>query len=96
MKELFRTAFKQIIQIYTPDHAAILIIGFGLLIRIPPILYTSDDWRPSDIASIAHFFGLVVSIFFIPRFTGGCGNHYNEVKCNNMLLKSLQQGVSQQ
>jgi hypothetical protein len=56
MKELLRTKSKLINQVNTLDPAAILIIGLGLLIRIPRIFYSSEIWRPEDTASIAHFF----------------------------------------
>ena len=81
MKELYRVAIKKINQINTPDRVAILIIGFGLLIRIPLILYSSGDWRPADTASIAHFF-LVngFKILYPQIYWGGNGPGYVEAE----------------
>jgi hypothetical protein len=56
MKELFRAKSKLINQINSPDRAEILIIGLGILMRVPQIFYSSEIWKPEDTASIAHFF----------------------------------------
>jgi 4-amino-4-deoxy-L-arabinose transferase-like glycosyltransferase len=81
MKEIFRTAYKQINQIYTPDRAAILIISLGLLIRIPLILFSSEVWRSADTASIAHFFGVNGFKILYPQiYWGGNGPGYVEAE----------------
>jgi len=81
MKNIFRVIGQRINQIYTADRAAILIIGLGLLIRIPLILYSSEDWRPADTASIAHFF-LVngFKILYPQIYWGGNGPGYVEAE----------------
>ena len=81
MKELFRAICKQINQNYTPDRAAILIIGLGCLIRIPPILSPFLMWRPEDTASIAHFFRVNGFQILYPQiFWGGNGPGYVEAE----------------
>jgi hypothetical protein len=81
MKELVRTTSKQIHQLYTPDRAAILIIGLGCLIRIPTILYPFLMWRTDDTASIAHFFRVNGFKILYPQiFWGGNGPGYVEAE----------------
>jgi hypothetical protein len=66
-------------QIDTTDWIPILIIVSGLLIRIPLITHSTDLWRESDTASIAHFFSINGFKILYPQiFWGGNGPGYVE------------------
>lgn len=63
------------------DRVAGLLVGLGILIRIPLILFSSEVWRPEDTASVAHFF--LVNGFHIlyPQiYWGGNGPGYVEAE----------------
>lgn len=63
----------------TWDRLAALIMGIGLLIRLPLVWNSSESWRPEDTASIAHFFLINgFNILYPQIYWGGNGPGFVE------------------
>lgn len=81
-----KTIYRAALSLLVTHYAALLIIVFGLLIRLPlvfmPLTYSlTDTWRQTDTASIAHNFLDPGSSIFYPRINwGGSGPGYVEAE----------------